>query len=323
MSVRPASVVPRIARAMAVAALLACAACETTPQTTTPSSEATEPARTPTPRAVTVPLHIADGHVFVPVEVDGRSAGWWLLDTGAGIDAIGMGLSGRLGLEPVGRSSARGIAGVEQFDLVAVERWSVGGVRLRPTRAARLNVHRFSRSMAIPVQGILGFAALRSLDFTIDYPASTLTLRPTSTSPQGLDPDAHTVNVRHRGGVPRVLARPDGGSPIALVLDTGANGGIAMPTRYLVAFPGIVSVDALTPSASTGVGGVSRQHASWLRRVDLLGVAHPQVPVRFEGSPDGPATVGRVGYDVLRHFRLRFTHGGTRLHATHLPADSR
>ncbi|MEO0588022.1 MAG: hypothetical protein AAF078_10315, partial [Planctomycetota bacterium] len=47
---------------------------------------------------VVVPMSERGGHLFVPAEVNGRSAGVWLLDTGAGVDAIGMGLSGRLNL---------------------------------------------------------------------------------------------------------------------------------------------------------------------------------------------------------------------------------
>ncbi|MEM6756453.1 MAG: aspartyl protease family protein [Planctomycetota bacterium] len=297
--------------------------CSTTTEPTSVGLAIDGPVSPTAGRAVVVPLHIAEGHVFVPVEIEGRSAGWFLLDTGAGIDAVGMGLSGRLGLEPVGRSAARGIGGVERFDLVKLRRWSIGGVAMPPSRVARLNVHRFSRTMAIPVQGIVGFSALRSLDFTIDYPAATLTLRPDSTTPANLDARAHTLAVHRQGGVPRVVARPINGQPVGLVLDTGANGGIAMPTRYLVENPAVVSVDSLTPSASRGVGGVSRQHASWLRRVELLGVAHDHVPVRFEGSPTGGGSIGRVGYDVLRHFRLRFTHGGTRLHATYLGPGQR
>jgi len=271
---------------------------------------------------VTVPLHLADGHLFVPVDINGRSAGWFLLDTGAGVNAVGMGLAGRLNLEPVGRSRARGIAGTENFDLVQIDHWSVGGVPLQPNRAARLNMHRFSRTMDVPAQGILGFAALRHLDFTIDYADATLTLYPPRSTPPPPDAAAEPVPVAIRGGVPLIQALPDGAPPVPVVLDTGANGGLALPQAYLLQHPDIVSVDSLTPSAARGLGGVSRQQASWLRRVHLLGQTLDHAPVRFEAASPGHTPVGRVGHDLLRHIRLLFSHPCTRLFATPLaPRD--
>jgi hypothetical protein len=302
---------------LTLASLTAC----TTPPDATPTVGLSIDRPAADPAAVTVPLHLDHGHLFVPVEINGKPAGWFLLDTGAGVNAVGMGLAGRLDLPPVGTSAARGIAGTEAFDLVQLDRWSVGGVALRPTRAARLNMHRFTRGMAVPAQGILGFAALRHLDFTIDYPSQTLTLTTAHDAAVVTDPHARPVRVTHRGGVPRITALPDGGPPVSLVLDTGANGGIAIPMAYLLDHPGVVAVDSLTPATAQGLGGVSRQQATWLRRVELLGVALDHVPVRFEQH--NHAAVGRVGHDALRHFRLQSTDRGTRLHATRLTDDPR
>ncbi|MEM6334887.1 MAG: hypothetical protein AAF823_16265, partial [Planctomycetota bacterium] len=267
---------------------------------------------------VVVAMNERGGHLFVPAEVNGRAAGMWLLDTGAGVDAIGMGLSGRLNLPREGRGAARGIGGVEAFDYVMVDRWGVGGVEMGTDRLARLNVHRFSRGTGVSMQGIAGFAGLRGLDFAIDYPAGELWLGPAGwLADSERDAGGRSVAVRIRGGVPRVRVVPEGGAPIELVLDTGANGGIAMPRAYLLRYPEVVAVGSLSASASRGVGGTSRQHATWLRAVEVFGVRMEGVAVRFEEG-DGSATIGRVGYDVLRHFRLAFSEGGTRLTATYV-----
>ena len=67
------------------------------------------------PQRLQIPLQNHDKHLFVRTTLEGTDGGLFLLDTGAAINAIGMGLAGRLKLPAVGNGTAMGIAGAEDF----------------------------------------------------------------------------------------------------------------------------------------------------------------------------------------------------------------
>lgn len=112
---------------------------------------------------------------LVPITIDGKGPFTFALDTGASTSAINRQLAQKLGLSVVGRNrSVHGIAGFEHADIVRVQTWKAGGVRLAPSRIASLRL--FLGAPKAP-SGLLGSDVLSHFSSVcIDYRAETLRL---------------------------------------------------------------------------------------------------------------------------------------------------
>ena len=160
--------------------------------------------------------------------------------------------------------------------------------------------------MGSPLGGIVGFGQFGCLPFTIDYQSLAVTVyRPDRFRPP---PSAAPHHLRVRRGLPMVAARVGNDRLIWLILDTGADNEITLPTTVLRRWPNIVAVPDSGPGQSVGVGGRQVSAGTWLRSLKLFGLDLRGVPVSFE-QPPGPfdhdrMIVGRIGNKLLQHFRL-------------------
>ncbi|MCG8523984.1 MAG: hypothetical protein MI744_17415, partial [Pseudomonadales bacterium] len=92
------------------------------------------------PRQVAVPFRTYGEHIFVSTDLEGRNAGLFLLDTGAAIDAIGMGIAGRYNLPETGAGTAMGIAGPESFKFRKVNSVKIGNIDINRSKLAAINL---------------------------------------------------------------------------------------------------------------------------------------------------------------------------------------
>ena len=254
--------------------------------------------------------------------IDGHDAGYFLLDTGAALDAVDLGLAGRLKLPELHDGVALGIAGIEAFTYRQVDQFSMGSLGLPPRQLAGLNLHRVAQSIGQPINGIVGFSSLKRTPFTLDYTRQTLSIY----QPKAFTPptDAQTIPLRISRGLPLITAQIGNGPRVWLIIDTGADNEITLPRSLLHRFPGVASVNASAAGSSTGLGGRVTKHQTWLKELDIMGVRLHQVPVCFEELPSDRAgdTVGRIGHKLLRHFRLTFDPRGQTLYAQWQPASA-
>ncbi len=271
------------------------------------------------PEALEIPIASRGEHLFVRTGVDGYDAGHFLLDTGAAMDAVDLGVAGRLQLPEAGDGVALGIAGLEAFTFRRVDQLSVGPLALPARRLAGLNLHRVARHMRHPVNGIVGFSSLKRTPFTLDYQANTLTVY----QPQAFTPptDAASQPLRIARGLPLIAARLADGPIVWLIIDTGADNELTLPRELANRFPKVVAVNISAAGSATGVGGKVTKHRTWIKRIDLMGVSLHNVPVAFEELPDVRQgdSVGRIGHKLLQHFRLTFDPGRKTLYAQWRP----
>jgi len=106
-----------------------------------------------------------------------------------------------------------------------------------------------------------------------------------------------------------VVATLAGGQEVLLIIDTGANNAVSLPS-HTADWPRILASRAASPGASRGVGGTILTQQSWLRHIDLLGLRLADVPVSFEPQPPGLSSphypVGRIGTQLLNAFTPPF-----------------
>ncbi|MEM0914719.1 MAG: retropepsin-like aspartic protease, partial [Planctomycetota bacterium] len=154
------------------------------------------------PETVTIPLQEHKGYLFLPVRIDGKRAGLFLLDTGASLDVIATGVAGRLGLPESDRESqAVGVGGTATLKYRHIESMRFGGFQTGPREIAIVDLRPLSLHTGFTVAGILGFRTLSAAPFSIDYAEPSLILhRPDAFT----RPDAPWTRYQPLGGVAAV-----------------------------------------------------------------------------------------------------------------------
>jgi hypothetical protein len=219
----------------------------------------------------TLPMRYDGTRPAVEARVNGRGPFLFLIDTGAaGAPArADLSLVRRLGLEPAGRvaSSDAGQAAA------AIDRVTLARVELG--RLARADVEAYARdyngATYLPhIDGILGLNFFRDVLLTLDFPHSRVRIG------RGALPPADGRNILDYtlvDGNPAIVVRI-GGAPFQVLLDTGDNRGLDLPSEWLrrlrqAGFPRLIG-------SSSSVSG-----SAALREIALA----------------GPLTIGRYRFD--------------------------
>ncbi len=263
-------------------------------------------AAAPNADRVVIPLLLHDDMLYVRSHVNGTDAGMFLIDTGSALTVIGQGVAARLGLPKTRSGTALGVGGFERFTFRRVESLTIGGFPLAPRQLAGISMTRFQKPFGVAVNGIIGFPALADFAFTIDSRQSTLTLvRPRVFQPP---PKSHAQPFWIRAGLPHVEAELHGGRRVPVLLDTGAHNDITLPLSLLLRWPDVVAVPSTAAGRSVGVGGEVSSLRTWLVSLRLLGKQLKHMQTSFAAPTAGrrDADVGRVGNNLLKHFRLTF-----------------
>lgn len=178
---------------------------------------------------------------FVTVELDGRPARRFLLDTGASVVLIAPDTVAELGLPRVPLDPERGglrLPGASGSaatvaDVVPLRLLRVGPLRLCDLDALVLDTSPLQRVLGRRVDGVLPAAAFRDATLTIDYPARTVTVTASPALPSAAAA-AHEVAL-----APDVLPQIDvevGASTVRVLLDSGSSEFLSLPAQAALVF---------------------------------------------------------------------------------------
>ncbi len=179
-----------------------------------------DPAPTPDRQEVIAAELDALRRLTVPVVIDGRANGRFLIDTGAErtvvSDIIAAGLSGP-------REAARIVhmAGISPVEIVAVETLTVGSTVYRRVEAPILS----RRQMGM--DGVLGSDALQDARVLFDFEAAKVTI----ISPGDRTPSSRgiVIQARRRSGRLILTTATIDGVAVDVVIDTGAQRTVGNP----------------------------------------------------------------------------------------------
>jgi len=262
------------------------------------------------PDKLQIPLKPANNYLLVQGHVNNEYAGQFLFDTGAAISGVELGVAGRLNLPRYGQGTASGIGGQATISFCRIDNFAIHNLELNDNgRFAALNMLGFTRTLEMPLSGIVGYTALGNrVPFCIDQQNNVLTVY----NPVRFQPPVNVEPVRlhHHHRLPMVSAEIGDDHPIWLVLDTGADNQLSLPQACTRLWPDILAVPFQGPARTTGIGGEVVSSQAWLVSLKLFGLDLRDVPVTFEPHIETLARydrpVGRIGNELLKHFRLTF-----------------
>jgi len=280
------------------------------------------------PRHIRIDLLESEGYAFANMHLNRRPAGLFLIDTGATLAVVERGLANRFDLPTLGSGTTLGIGGTQRFAWVGVESLSFTDVvELPARRAASLSLHRTTRGMGVPVHGVVGYPSFGSTPFTLDLSRPALVLHRRDAF-ETLDKPDPIPLVRFRGlpVVEATLGDPEDQLVVWLILDSGAHNELTLPLELRRRWPQILAVPQHGSGRTRGVGGSVASTATWVRRLNVLGVSLRDVPTNFETPPAEmgrtPVPVGRIGHGLLRRFQLTFDRPNGVVYPLLLPREA-
>jgi len=197
---------------------------------TAPSSTQPSPQWAPSPlvnlppnvASVTIPLKRSGDYLCAFVRIDGKEAGWFIIDTGATCTIIDRSVVKQIGLESDSgveiSAPSKGIHG----GIVKYRDLEVGPIAMHRGIVGVTDLTLFNTNL--PLAGVLGDDLLRELPVMIDYRSATLTLyRRKEFKP----PASESFSLMMDRDTPVVDALIEGWS-MPIMIDTGADSAFEM-----------------------------------------------------------------------------------------------
>jgi predicted aspartyl protease len=257
-------------------------------------------------------LRVRTGHLLVHPTLGGEDLGWFIFDTGAGINCISTSVAERLGAEPFGEITALGVGGRTTCSF-----WRIGSLELGPLTVEEplfmgLDLAFLSEPFGVEVAGILGFEFLARCVVELDVEAPSIAL---------FDPAGYALPDGGRweeallyGRHPCVRATYEGHAGV-FKIDTGAAGD-EVTLHYAEASGLDLGARATQSSQSGGVGGTVAVRTGPLADFVLGGHTFEAVEASFaledRGAFADAYTAGTIGGKLLAPFRLTFDYPRTR-----------
>jgi predicted aspartyl protease len=221
----------------------------------------------------------------VPVRVSGQGPYRFLIDTGADRTAISSTLARQLRLEGRKDVKLHSVTGVSQIETTRVPMLDMTAKKVRNIDAALLEAEHMG------ADGILGLDSLRSQRVLFDFKKQMLTVVPAEARVKD-DRDTIVVTARVRNGRLILSQATAEGTPLTLVVDTGAQVSIGNAallrklSRRSVKSTGQIALHSVTGEKLMGEYMI-------VRRLTIGGITLKDLPIVFADSH----AFGRLGLE--------------------------
>ena len=272
---------------------------------------------------VAVALEKGGNLLFVPVAVNGRDAGHFIVDTGAANTVIDSKVAESLKLPRLRQVNVVGTGGRSNGWMHNIASMKLGRgqstFEVGRHAVASTDLSEWEKTLGVKVSGLLGYDAFKLLPFTIDYRAATMTFfdRERFTPPSARD--THLEKLTLIDERPRVPAWVNEKLHGLVMIDTGVQGYLQLEPSFVAEHKDLSPKNAVEVIESVGVGGAERVRRGWIDQLYVFARRFNRAPAYF--PPPGhrslarPPRIGLVGGQFLRHFRLTFDYKTARLWA--------
>ena len=265
----------------------------------------------------TVPMTIANNHVYVDVTLNGRGPYHFVLDSGAPYGLLDRAVATELGLDikargPIGGVGARSSpAGDATLTSVAI-----GGRELPDRRFIVTPLHdTVGTAEGRVLDGVIGSDLFETVVTTVDYARGVVVLDDDFTS--AMQGGAHAIPLRFHDGLPQVACRLER-APGRCTIDTGSRLGATIFAPFVARYPKLVPAHASAIGVDGfGLGGPAFGRLARLHTLAFGGFVLRDLACDYstqrEGAFADPATAANLGGAILRRFTVTFDYRGRRL----------
>jgi hypothetical protein len=250
--------------------------------------------------AENIPFRFIDGHLFVPVVINGVER-LWILDTGASVTVVDRAFADAIGLK--GEGDIKGVAagGTVDVSFATLPPFEVKGIRFKEQTVAIIDFGSLIRRLGVDIAGVLGFDFLSRFVTRVDYANELVSLY----DPERFEYEGpgRAVDVHLKESVFEVRAVLDGAHAGTWLFDIGA-GMVSLDGRYALRehYAGRRGVVKMAHGAAS-------EYQVKVVRADSLQLAgftvyEPLVNFNYGGT-DSVFTadnLGGLGNSLFRHF---------------------
>ncbi len=248
------------------------------------------------------------GHLLVHPLLDGQDVGWFLLDSGAGMNCIDPGVADELGWESFGEVAVVGTGGASGGRYRRGGRLVLGPVRVAGTPFLELDLSALEPVFGVPLGGVMGYDLFARAVVVVDLQASRVWLH----DPESWEPPAQVELAVLDSSVPCVRCR-FAGYEGWFRLDTGSDDTVTFHAPAVQELGLTRGRLDLSQVSLQGVGGVVLADRGRITWFELGGRRFERLPVTYmrpsEGALDAVYTAGNIGGGLLREFRVAFDLG--------------
>ena len=259
------------------------------------------------------------GHLLVHPLVNGRDPGWFILDTGAGINCLSKGTVAALGLQTFGAVPAAGVGGTVSSPFCQPDSLSLGPLTLERPLTVVLDLDFLSGPMGRPIGGIVGYGLFARSTVRLDLSTPALRILDASRGAADLAPpvqEGEWVPLALAGSIPCVRAAIEGHEGF-VKLDTGAGRDTITLHAPAVERLKLLEGRETTPTRVGGVGGSLPAQKGTLAWIQVGSIRHQDVPAVFATTPKGsfsnPDVLGNMGVGLFEECVLVFDYPRQRM----------
>jgi hypothetical protein len=257
-------------------------------------------------RSVTVPVEIEGRYPLVRVRVNESEPLRFLLASGLPVSAVDSRVARQLGLEPAGSTQVTGDGGqVATMETARLASLRLGAAAVRGLRVLEFGTGELRDTLALELDGILGYDFLSAFAATFDLGHGSLTLAdPATWTP----PDSvRAVPLQNRWDIPVMPAIYDGNRPGWFRLNTGSPNWVSVEEPFVRAHRLWRSGKLDDERAVLGLAGRRQAHVMQRRSIKLgrcvveCSWTEAYYPWSGEGTPDSSidGTLGEAALELL------------------------
>ena len=263
--------------------------------------------------AVIETKRIPSGHILVKPLIQGKDAGWFILDSGAEAMCIDKGIADELGLPKLGEVPAVGVGGVVKVPFRSVKQFSLGPVSIDKLMFVELDLAQISKVINLKLGGIIGYDLFRRSVVELDVKKPSVSIFEPSTYSAG---STKWLPIQFEGGNIGVEAAFEGNRKGWFRLDTGAGGTVSFHGPFVEKYK-LLEGRELTKVMEGGVGGMQEARRGKLEYFELAGHRFEKPTVTFSISKSGAFhnhwLIGNIGQGFIDPFVLTFDYANSRM----------
>jgi hypothetical protein len=256
------------------------------------------------------------GHILVRPRIARQDGGWFLLDSGAGMNCLDPEFADTLGFEPFGVVSVIGVGGVKQASFRRGQQYELGPMVVSGTPWLELDLGILEPLFGVEINGVLGHDTFARAGIEIDLDAGRVWVQ---------NPDTW---IRPEGGTPLILDQKTpcvecsfvGGHQGWFRFDTGSDDTVTFHGPTVQRLGLMKNRTDLVSVKMAGVGGVRRGKRGPLGWFELDGKRFRRLPVTFlslaRGALNDSMALGNIGGGLLRGYRVSVDLPGGKLFLT-------
>lgn len=260
--------------------------------------------------SVTVPVQRGGHLLFAEVAINGRKAGWFVVDTGGQVTMVGRQTATDLGLPVTGQGMMHAMGGSRPVAFRQVDAMAVGDLAVGSHRVIEQDLKALCDAVGVPLGGVLGATLWTQVPFTVDYDAATVTFHNPALFKPPAGAKAEKLEVT--AGRPAIRATLGGKHEGLFAIDTAGTRFLYLDAPFVKQNPDLVPAVPVRTITHFGPMGPVRLGLADLKSLTVLGRTFANVQVQYSpgraDKADEQAPAGSFGAPMLEQFRLTYDY---------------